>query len=1191
MKCPKCKNKLRKGAKFCPACGAKIQKKTGHRVISIILIIALLVSIVAVGWTVGILIARYTAGGKSLFNFFGNKSDVKINSAEEAIEHATELGKELGYENALSELTEKNTTTIDGDTYYRLQQNYQGIPVYGRNIVYVTDTENNVITVTGNVQDVDKDVSLTPTATEDQISATIKEYLTGLLGYTVNDDIKLEVDDLCLYNMDSSSGYCLSYCVSVDSYEFIVDAHSGNILSAFQTIFEDNKESTTGYKGSDVRQENGFPIEKWGEYYYVMSDASRNLIVYTFNYRSSDTDSGFNRSGATLVESVDNIFGNTEAESALEYEKGATLLQNVIFIHDYYSSLNFVPFVDDVRLYYNDAYDNGENARGGIVYGAGVVSMGWDTGVECIDLIAHEYTHYVSRNIVNWNGSDETDAMNEAMSDLFGELVEASFDAKNTREPANPDWKNRYRNMIDPTNNEYPAKVTDPNNSGEDFAHGYSTVITHAAYLMWNGGIDNNSSKKIPTDSLAKLWYRAMLMMPSDCDFIECRTLVELAASTMNLTASQIQCVCEAFDEVGIPRASADEYSQLVHLVVNGNTSIKGTVHEVKTVDGLETVVPVSKATMTVYSSDSNKVYKEFDIENADGFFEIELSAGTYSVVVSAEGYIGETIAFELAENEVRYLSIKLEPQSSGAGTEAYEAYLSAAKKTTESGSWSENLSMTADMSISDGSSKTKTKITMTSDAAISNYSESDLSKIQISGSANMSAMGQTYAWTMEYKNGTAHYQYTEPSQTSSDLKIDPSFFNFNTMTSDMMTNAKISGNQITFTVPGEKITEVGLAAVNQMSGVDDLEYGDVDVAVQLSTEGKIDTITMTFHASMEYQGYDAEVDYIIHYGFSEYSAQSDFSSVSITPGTYAQEDNVYNTLTIHEVNRNKITFTTWWYRIWDISKVEATLNGNVASFEYMASNNESLRAKGSITFQNDTAVLTLTECTQPYVDTGEYRFNLVGIKFSDEQLKEISYALGVPENLDTQITQGEPAYWEGGDMYRTSIEVYYNGELVAGASVNSLTGDLAGNIYMYDTASNSGSNIDMASTFGFSKAWDIHDRSGTEHMVTSLAFQEDGTFCCAVGWYLSEWYVSFKGTYRVDNDEIILRYTLDGEDKMTSYQIKWDDQTLKQTSEENLVIAHQKGSEYPFEENPWYTADELMNQVELFMNFTGFDG
>lgn len=200
----------------------------------------------------------------------------------------------------------------------------------------------------------------------------------------------------------------------------------------------------------------------------------------------------------------------------------------------------------------------------------------------------------------------------------------------------------------------------------------------------------------------------------------------------------------------------------------------------------------------------------------------------------------------------------------------AYDAYQAAMQSTVSSGSWTEDLTMTADMSISQGSAKVKTKATLTSNMDISNYSETDLSKVEMSGSASMSVMGQSFSWNIIYKNGIAHYEYTEPNQSSADLEMDPSYFNFNTFTPDMMEKAKVKGNKITFTIPGNKMEEAGIAAVNMMTGIEDLDYDDVDVEVIIDKEtGAISTLVMTFHASLTYQGYDAEVDYQIDYNFS----------------------------------------------------------------------------------------------------------------------------------------------------------------------------------------------------------------------------------------------------------------------------------------------------------------------------------
>lgn len=200
----------------------------------------------------------------------------------------------------------------------------------------------------------------------------------------------------------------------------------------------------------------------------------------------------------------------------------------------------------------------------------------------------------------------------------------------------------------------------------------------------------------------------------------------------------------------------------------------------------------------------------------------------------------------------------------------AYQMYQAAIQKTMASGSWSESLNMTANMTISNGSAQTKTKATVTSDMDISNYYKNDSSKVNMSGSASMNLMGQVYEWDITYENGIAHYEYTAPNQTTVDLEVNPNCFNFNTLTEDMMEKAKVSGNKITFTIPDSKIEKIEISAINLMSGIDNLNYDDIDVEVIIDkANGTVDKMRMIFHASMKFQGYDAEVDYDIDYDFS----------------------------------------------------------------------------------------------------------------------------------------------------------------------------------------------------------------------------------------------------------------------------------------------------------------------------------
>ena len=195
--------------------------------------------------------------------------------------------------------------------------------------------------------------------------------------------------------------------------------------------------------------------------------------------------------------------------------------------------------------------------------------------------------------------------------------------------------------------------------------------------------------------------------------------------------------------------------------------------------------------------------------------------------------------------------------------------YLAAAAKTTETGSWSEQLTLEADMSIAYEGGRIKTKMTLTADSDVSNYVENDLSQIEISSLANMKVMGQTYSWSTEYYDGVAHYEYTEPFQQSQSLKISPDFFNFEASVPEgAILTEEVSGNQIRFVISGKAMTETGIAAVQQISGVNNLEYEDVEVIATLSDTGSIEQVVMNFDAAMEFQGYDADVTYKIQYAF-----------------------------------------------------------------------------------------------------------------------------------------------------------------------------------------------------------------------------------------------------------------------------------------------------------------------------------
>ncbi len=929
--------------------------------------------------------------------YHSNGTGIRIRSAEEAISEAKRMGESYGYQNAMSEMTEKVTTEIDGDCYYRLQQNYKGIPVHRRTVVCVADENGTVKSITGNIQDVDNQFNPVATVSEAQVIGAVRAYLEdeNILSNSCGAGVKInDPENLCIYN------HCgelrTAYRVYAGNSEVLVDAQTADILTSYIIFYES---SDTG--NGDVGKQQGWKQEDGT---YILRDPQRNIYIYDAGrqtYWPVNTND-INIDAVTLVSSKDSIFGNQD-DNTQTANTAVSFLEALSKVYDFFN----IKFHENghgiLCAVYDDAMGTyeGDNGGGGVEivneflaepppeyndseYGGkfGFITIGYaysDDFHNCYDLLGHEYTHVVSAEHVNWNYTlPQAGAINEGLSDFFGVLIKESLCA-----PDNAiNWEFGSRNIQNPSANGYPKKVGEirltaegnirHNNGITDFSHGCSTIISHAAYLMWNG-IDGEGSKRLSSEELANLWYRAMLMMPSDCTFADCRRLVELAASTMSLTDAQIRCVSEAFDAVEIPRVSSQDSSRLYrNFTETGKTCIKGTVYEVRNVDGVERVTPVPNANVTIYHEGSEIPLDEFFTESSDGFFEKELPAGTYCVAASADGYVGQTVTFILQSDETKYVSIQFSKNAYNDLPPIFSC-ITASLRTH----W--------DFVIREDGSFDSLITSPDWGAQGTDYPQGTCYVTEIVGEfTNLERLNKT-----TYRMAVDRFE--APSQQGETYIID--------------------GTR--YIVETEKAIDTGDVFYLYLPGTPRSEF----------PQGLIDSVNNNGYYSMD----------------------------DITPTTYV------------------------------LYRSEPEHNG--------------------------------------------YELVFIGEK-DKEKIRE--------ESKPTETVK----------------------------------------------------DMDVASTFGYAKAWEMHDYFGTDHFVTSLAFQNNGTFCCGIGYYQSDWAATFRGTYEVNEDEITLRYTMNGEEVVNSYQVSWEERTMRLTSDKGLNTAHQSGTEYSFEESPDLTADGLLYQVELFQRF-----
>lgn len=223
-------------------------------------------------------------------------------------------------------------------------------------------------------------------------------------------------------------------------------------------------------------------------------------------------------------------------------------------------------------------------------------------------------------------------------------------------------------------------------------------------------------------------------------------------------------------------------------------------------------------------------------------------------------------------------------------GKDAYDIYQTASAQTMASGNWREELNASAIINVKSEDEREKATVNATIDmyADVQDYDSDDLTKTKITGAADISAAGQKIAWTVDYSDGIAHYQYTAPDQYSGDVEVDPICFDFSNLTNDMMQDIIVSGNKVQFTVTAEQMTKMAGNAVNMFSGMELLGYGDGDIEITLDSNMEtIDSINMQFSASMIYQGYHADVDYDMIYRFIPAEAKEETADSENSTGVY----------------------------------------------------------------------------------------------------------------------------------------------------------------------------------------------------------------------------------------------------------------------------------------------------------------
>lgn len=482
------------------------------------------------------------------------EEEIPAADEEEALAAAVQLAGVQG--DAGASLAQRQVTETPGHTFYQYSQMYEGIPVYGRR-VSLAAADGTVSFMTGNYAPVAAgSISLTPEAGEEEIREAVSAYLEEQCGAGEVESLSLYgvgEEDLCIYPGAGDQSPCLAYdCTAVYGgsrgsgiENLVVDASNGQVLKAEDAVMNATVQHVFEING------NSYPFEAdYTDGVYTMRDDERNFYIYNCGgkylkkenivFTHIDSPSSVNITDAKLYVNgliQGNIWGETkELPIFQEKRKSQPLVEGFAVSNDMKKAFLLMSNVQRVYRFYEGVLDrkgfNGRNGtvkmainrksdddlRGdnnGMAYGAypNFLLLVFNTNfpLKDVDAVCHEYTHGVENVISSMDTSGQAGGLKEGYSDVMGEMAEAYTFGRD------PDWENDFR-VFHTEKKGSQIYHADQYTSGMDEHHS-STVVSRAAYLLWEMWKDGGMGLNDRINNLSRLMYDAMFLLPMDAEF------------------------------------------------------------------------------------------------------------------------------------------------------------------------------------------------------------------------------------------------------------------------------------------------------------------------------------------------------------------------------------------------------------------------------------------------------------------------------------------------------------------------------------------------------------------------------------------------------------------------------------------------------------------------------------------------
>jgi len=474
------------------------------------------------------------------------------------------------------------STEVDelGMTHVKFQQQYQGVPVYGSEMIYHYDARSQF--VNGRHQATPELTSVTPSLDAETMEAELVTRI-GAVASVENDKfgiftkVKPIKGDLVIY------GGQLAYQVTVyktiiDRWEYIIDAHSGAELSAHRNMCQfhnhDSHGSCNHDHGAAVEVSKplassasmGGPIvstatdlfgesrqintyEEGGTYYMI--DAARSMFNSTTSSMPDDpvgtiwTIDAFNTNPANSNFQYDHISSSNSSFSGKA--TGVSAQYNGGKAYEYFKTVHARESINGsggnvialINISDEDGGSLGNAFWNGIAMFYGNGDNTFNPLARGLDVAGHEMSHGVVQATANLTYQGESGALNESFADIFGVMIDRddwAIGEDVVKTSAFP--SGALRSMSDPHNGASTGNFNggwQPRTYSERFTGSQDNGGVHI-----NSGIPNWAFFKFATasgvgkDKAEKVYYRALdRYLTKSSQFIDARLAVVQAAQDL----------------------------------------------------------------------------------------------------------------------------------------------------------------------------------------------------------------------------------------------------------------------------------------------------------------------------------------------------------------------------------------------------------------------------------------------------------------------------------------------------------------------------------------------------------------------------------------------------------------------------------------------------------------------------------